>query len=301
MTDKVTILLATYNGGLYIQEQIDSLKSQTYSNFQVLISDDGSNDSTVDIINSNLDDTRFKLLSIQRKGGVVNNFNFLLESSTDSEYIMLCDQDDYWLDDKIEVMLKKIKMLESESKNLPLLLFSDLTLVDENLKILSNGFYEHISLNPWNNLDLRYISWRSSVYGCSVIFNSNLVKLYNEFELKNCSPMHDHLLALLAVRHGALHYLDKSFTFYRQHDNNVVGGKKNTLLSKLIRFRVLFSKVSTFSKSILIINKLDQSSNSKKAKFIFNNVIPFFRESPIFTTFFILSLFLNGVDDESSS
>ncbi|WP_282111043.1 glycosyltransferase family 2 protein [Shewanella algicola] len=301
MIDKVTILLATYNGELFIQDQIDSLKKQTYSNFQVFISDDGSTDNTLKIINSNLDDSRFKLLCNQRKGGVVNNFNFLLNCSIDTEYIMLCDQDDFWLNNKIEIMLNEFKLIESESYNVPLLLFSDLTLVDQKLKKISSSFYKHLNFNPENNIDLRYISWRSTVYGCSVIFNLKLVNVYNEFKLKKFSPMHDHLLALLAARHGRIHFLDKSFTYYRQHSNNVVGGSKKSLLSKLKRFKSLYNKVDVYCKSIISINELNQLSLLKKVNFISYNVLPFFRESPVFTSFFIFLFFLNGAENESSS
>lgn len=97
----VTILMATYNGHKYIQEQIDSILKQTHQNFELIIQDDCSTDSTLDIVNRYAKkDDRIKVYCNEKNLGYTNNFMALLEKAQ-GEYIFLSDQDDVWLEDKI--------------------------------------------------------------------------------------------------------------------------------------------------------------------------------------------------------
>ena len=112
MDSKIEILMATYNGEKYIREQIDSIISQTYSNWTLLIRDDVSKDDTVKIIKEyEKKDKRIKLLE-DNKGnlGFVKNFEELLKNSSE-DFIMFSDQDDYWLEDKIEKYINELKKI----------------------------------------------------------------------------------------------------------------------------------------------------------------------------------------------
>ena len=126
--EKVDILLATYNGEKYIREQIDSILNQTYKEFRLLISDDGSTDGTRDILNEyKAKDDRIEIFMQEENLGVVKNFEFLLKK-VEAKYYMFSDQDDIWKDEKIEKSLKKIE----EGFDL---VYSDLEVVDENLNV----------------------------------------------------------------------------------------------------------------------------------------------------------------------
>ena len=102
----IDILLATYNGAAYIREQIDSILQQTVADWHLLVHDDGSTDGTVDIVREYVQtDKRIRLVEDgERHLGVAKNFLHLLKYST-AEYAMFCDQDDIWIDNKVEVML----------------------------------------------------------------------------------------------------------------------------------------------------------------------------------------------------
>jgi rhamnosyltransferase len=106
--EKIDILLATYNGEKYVREQIESILHQTYTNFNLLISDDVSKDSTVSILKEyEQKDSRVKVFVQEKNLGYIRNFEFLLKQVT-SNYYMLSDQDDFWLPEKVEKSYKKI-------------------------------------------------------------------------------------------------------------------------------------------------------------------------------------------------
>ena len=226
--DKVDIVLATYNGEKYLVQQLDSIIAQTHNNWRLLISDDGSTDDTLAVIKKYSEtDQRIVLVNKDRQGGVVHNFIKALEY-VDADYIMFCDQDDYWMPEKIMHLMVTI---DNETKligNIPVLVFSDLIIVDENLNILDESFYESTGLNPLNNLDSCFLLWRSTVYGCSVMFNRALYNIAYPFSPE--VTMHDQWFALIASISGRIVYTDKRLVYYRQHENNIVGAKRKNFM-----------------------------------------------------------------------
>ncbi|MGL5030539.1 MAG: glycosyltransferase family 2 protein [Aeromonas sp.] len=280
---KIDIALASYNGSKYIEAQLESILNQSHTNLSLIISDDGSTDNTVDIIlEVSKKDSRVKLVNKSRVGGVVNNFNCCL-SFCDANYIMLSDQDDIWLPDKIENMLFLLLKEEREIGNdSPMLCYSDLKLVDSELNLLAESFYKANNLNPFLNQDLRYLTWRSSIYGCTCIFNQACLKQALPFPAG--IPMHDHWLGLVALNNGKLSYHDVPTILYRQHSNNVVGGDgfNSTIWSKLKKIKKLFKSVenSCYGSSIMQANI---AYKKKRFKFIIYNVLPFFYEKPLYS------------------
>ena len=114
----VDIAMATYNGEAYIEEQLCSILNQTHTDWTLYISDDGSTDSTTSIIEKYLiSDARIKLINRVKQGGVVRNFNKALEATT-ADYIMLSDQDDFWYENKIELLLNKKSEVEKNPHHL---------------------------------------------------------------------------------------------------------------------------------------------------------------------------------------
>jgi len=221
---EIDILLATYNGEKYLAEQLDSLFSQTNQNFNVLIRDDSSNDKTLDIIKEyqNKYQSRIKFIEDNSENlGSSKSFMKLLEYS-DSEYIMFCDQDDIWLPDKIETSFKKIKNLENNyTDNTPLLVFTDLKVVDKNLQILKNSFWNYQKLIPELSKDWKKLLAQNVVTGCTMIINKKAKDVCLPFEL----PMmiHDQWIAVNIAKYGKVDYLNEQTILYRQHDSNVAG------------------------------------------------------------------------------
>lgn len=119
---KVVILMSTYNGEKYIEEQLESLLNQTYSDIKIFIRDDGSKDRTKEIIKQFLQKSKNIFLIEGENIGFINSFFELLNISDTADYYAYCDQDDVWMEDKIE---RAVKFLEKSDSNKPVLYFSN--------------------------------------------------------------------------------------------------------------------------------------------------------------------------------
>ena len=216
----VEICLATYNGEKYISEFYNSLVMQTHSNWKLLIRDDGSTDNTLTILeNIERADSRVKILNGKNGNvGVIKNFELVLRESS-AEVIMLADQDDVWLKNKIEKSLALLALnLESEH---PKLVFTDLEIVDSALCILEKSFIKSKKLAPLTSLELSNLIVQNVAPGCTMMFNRALIKLALPFP--DNIAMHDWWLLLVALVTGEVSYLNQATILYRQHDNNVLG------------------------------------------------------------------------------
>ena len=130
---RIQILLAVFSGAQYLEEQIESLRAQTYSVWELLISDDGSSDGSLEIIDyyCNLDSRIYLVLDGIVAGSAKRNF-FNLLGLAKADYVMFCDQDDVWDENKIEVTLNRMREVESRNSGMPILVSTDLRVVDQN-------------------------------------------------------------------------------------------------------------------------------------------------------------------------
>lgn len=227
MTDKVAILLATYNGETYIREQIDSLLRQSYTEWALFIHDDGSTDRTPEIIR---DYERtypdcIHVLPGKPCGGAKENFFYIMRQVT-APYVMFCDQDDVWLPEKIEETLSQMKTLEAQSgTGIPALVFSDLSVVDGNLNLIADRMSVYQKLDP-DRVRPENLMIQNVITGCTVMANRALVELALKVENTNDVIMHDWWFALVASVFGRISYVDKPLILYRQHGTNSIGAKK---------------------------------------------------------------------------
>lgn len=230
---RIAVLLSTYNGSSYIEEQLESLQTQSYSDFKVYIRDDGSKDDTVEKIASfcNKDD-RFTFLEDNVNLGCAGSFLKLLRSVIADVY-MFCDQDDVWLNNKIERVYNHFSMFNDG----PSLYHSDLKVVDENLDTLHDSFMSYQNMSADNSMNKKNIFIQNFVVGCTSAINNELaLKVLNVNINPNCIAMHDWWIALTARTFGDI-YFDKERTIlYRQHSKNVLGAKPNTLTRYLNSF-----------------------------------------------------------------
>lgn len=223
MNEKVAILLSTYNGEKYLDDQIQSIIDQSYKNWVLYIRDDGSKDNTVGIIKRYAEKYSNIIFFNEdniKNVGVVRSFLDLLKN-TNADCYMFSDQDDVWLKDKIKDSISLLRKKEPG----PVCIFTDVEIVDNNLKAIRrmNGN------NIWTDFIL--LLFTNCVTGCTMLFNSELKKLIKFDELDyNKIFMHDWWIGLIASAFGNLAYLNKATMQYRQHGDNVVGSnKKNTL------------------------------------------------------------------------
>ena len=241
MSEKVDILLPTYNGEKYLKEQIDSILNQTYKDIRLIISDDGSKDTTIQILKEYEEkDNRIKLYIQPQNLGVVKNIEFLLKQ-VDNQYYMLSDQDDVWLPEKIEKALEKIKQEKAD------LVFGDLEIVNQKLETMYPSFGDFMLLNKkinkYINSDrLNYLY--NCVTGCTKLAKKETIEKILPLPQKSKYLIHDHWIGLIASLNGKVVYISEKYIKYRQHENNQVGTDKISHgFEKLEQVRELFINV----------------------------------------------------------
>lgn len=221
----VAILLATYNGYNFLEEQIQSILKQNNSEWQLFIHDDGSTDGSREIIAeycSQYPDRIHEILG-ETTGCARNNFFYMLEQ-VEADYYMFCDQDDVWMPYKVETLYKRMRRLElnNTGNTIPLLVFSDLMVVGNNLELIAESLADYQSLDCKNVSFARLLA-QNVITGCSMIINRDL---RNRMILpcnRNRIIMHDWWAGLIAARFGTVRFVNRALVMYRQHDTNSVG------------------------------------------------------------------------------
>lgn len=218
--------MTTFNGEKYLSEQIESIVSQTFENWTLLIRDDGSIDDTLSIIKKYLAlDKRLELLIDDKgsSGSAANNFNLLcLEAlKRGYDYYFFSDQDDVWVKDKVNIFLNQMIDFEGDKKPQPVLMYSDLFVVDENNTTIHNSFMDYQSFKNEQKEPLKTLLVQNYVTGCAVLVNQHLLSLACPFPKEII--MHDWWLALCTSAVGKIHYINKPLVSYRQHSSNTVG------------------------------------------------------------------------------
>lgn len=215
----IAICLASYNGEKYIAEQLESIFTQSYQYFKLYIADDRSTDNTVSIIKTFqerfVDRIDFTINDIQL--GVVKNFETLL-SHCEEEYITFSDQDDIWESDKLTLQIKAIMQLEKESVTKACLVHSDLSMMDENAKLIADSYFHFRGYSLNQKKDLGHILGPSGVMGNTLMMNR---------ELRNKSlpfpaglEVHDYWIAIVAELYGKRKTLQQPLVRYRIHNKN---------------------------------------------------------------------------------
>ena len=241
MEETIDILLITYNGEKYIEEQVESILNQTYKNIRLIISDDCSKDKTAEILKKyEKKDNRIKLYIQEKNLGVVKNIEFLLKK-VEAPYYMLADQDDYWLPEKTEKTLEKLKKENAD------LAFGDLEVVDEKLNTIYPSFNDYMLLKRKikkyiNSYKLNYLY--NCVTGCTILAKKETIKQFLPLPTTSKHVLHDHWIALMVSLNGKLAYVPEKYIKYRQHGNNEVGTQKISHgFEKMEQVRELFINV----------------------------------------------------------
>lgn len=219
----ISIALASYNGEKYIKEQIDSIIAQTITDWELIISDDGSKDSTLKIIqNYAQNDSRIKIIENIGEHGCSKNFENALKYCN-GKYIAFCDQDDVWTDDHLEHLMSIIG-----NKSLA---FANAEAVDVKLNSL-NFFWGGkfmITESHISNEVFLHLIFLNFVQGTAILFKRELLDFLPFPEIL----FHDHWAAISAVLKNGIAYSSKSVLKYRQHGNNVCGIMNRSLIYKI--------------------------------------------------------------------
>lgn len=227
----ITILMAVFKGEKYIAEQIESILNQTEKSWKLVIQDDCSTDKTSEIAQKYVEKYPGKVSFVQLitpSGSAGANFLSMLKYA-DTEYMMTCDQDDVWLPDKIEVTLKEMYELEEKfGYDKPLLVHTDLKVVNEELNVISDSMFALQNLNSSRN-HFNNILIQNIVTGCTLMVNQALLAM--ACGVLQQAIMHDWWFALIAAAFGQIGFVNEPTLLYRQHDNNEVGAKNAKSLS----------------------------------------------------------------------
>lgn len=221
----ISVCIATFNGEKYIKEQLLSILPQLDKNDEIIISDDYSVDSTLDIIHG-IHDSRIRIIMNKSTKGYTSNFqNALLHAKGD--YIFLCDQDDVWVDDKVRYCIKQLQSCD--------FIVSDAIVVDEKKNIISNSFFEERK---------NFTSFIGNLYkfgflGCCMAFRKNILYKALPFPENHQYCTHDNWLFLVAKAFYKVNVVSEKLILYRRHISNVsTGGLVNqTSFSFKIAYR----------------------------------------------------------------
>jgi glycosyltransferase involved in cell wall biosynthesis len=232
---RISICIASYNGGLHIYDQVNSIIPQMSADDELIISDNFSTDNTIDIIKYNFSDPRLKIIYCESQGVASNFQNAILNSIND--IICLCDQDDIWLSGRLDSIRKAH-------------LNYDLVVVNGFINHESNiCIYDSISSAPPFMSSL----CKNAILGCSMSFNKNVASVTVPFP--KIIPMHDWWIYLVSILFFKVTLLKKPLFIYRRHSNNVsstLSPSPNTFITKLIfRMAMIFCLTITLPKIIL--------------------------------------------------
>jgi hypothetical protein len=234
--DGVSVALCTFNGALYLKEQLDSLFRQTSRPAELVLSDDDSSDASVSIVteSANAGGMRLIVAPTHARMGVAQNFNLAL-SLCSQHYVALSDQDDVWLPDKLALALAS--MHEGEARygaDHPLLVHTGLTVVSADLSPIGTQVAKSDKLNrtSWEDMPTVLLT-HNVVTGCTVLVNRPLLE--RALPIPREAPLHDWWLALVAANCGHVLYVDRPTIMHRQHGSNAMGMQTATTAASLRR------------------------------------------------------------------
>ncbi len=267
----ISVAMCTYNGEKYIKEQIESILTQSYSNIELIICDDGSKDNTVKVIEDYIKkDNRVKLYINEENLGFLKNFEKAI-SLCSGDFIALSDQDDIWVQDKLEVLKNEITKINS------LLVYSDALLVDNDLKSQNRTLLD--SVDPMKGMNNLYFIYNNSVSGNTLMFKKDLKDKILPFP--KWDSFHDIWIAFVASSFTDVVFCDKSLVKYRQHDNNVTDIKKKKKRKSLAL--KIENKIKSFENTILKLenykNILDKESPSHENLFLISELYKEYKKS----------------------
>jgi glycosyltransferase involved in cell wall biosynthesis len=232
----ISVCIATYNGEMFIHEQISSIMPQLSESDEIIISDDSSTDHTIDIIKS-FNDKRIKVFDKQIFKNPTFNFEFALKQAS-GHIIFLSDQDDVWYHNKVDLMLNSLLTYD--------LVVCDCHIGNGNLKIIKDSHFKwrESRTGIFKNL------YKNSYLGCCMAFNRKI--LNKALPFPKYIPMFDTWIGLIGEVFFKTYFLDKKLMIYRRHDNNVTKVTSDYKSTNNLKIKIL-NRVNFF---IALLNRI---------------------------------------------
>lgn len=230
MRPTVAILMGTYNGEKYLKQQLDSIEVQTLENWRLIVSDDGSTDGTLKLLEeyrARWGAERMEIRQGPRQGFCQNFMSLACAKEIDAEFFAFSDQDDVWLKDKLEVAVSKMNKSPG---------------IDQPFLYCGRTAYVKDDLQPYENSPLfvypktfRNALVQSIAGGNTMVFNKAVKSLLEKANVRN-PVSHDWWVYQLVTGAGGIVFYDPTpFVLYRQHEDALVGGNTSAL-AKVKRF-----------------------------------------------------------------
>ena len=229
----ISVCIATYNGEKYIKEQLESILKQIGSNDEIIISDDGSKDKTLEVVKE-LNDSRIKIYINDGIHGFTHNFENALKKCV-GDIIFLSDQDDIWMENKVKKTIEALNECD--------MAISDCITINEKLEVIQQSRFESFNIKPGfiNHLI------KSRYLGCCIAFNRKVLNAAMPFPERDDLVEHDIWLVAVAYRYFNVKLIKEPLIYYRRHDKNVSNGgfeKGYSLLNKIKRRIYRLKKLS---------------------------------------------------------
>ena len=202
----ISVCIATYNGERYIRQQIESIVCQLNVDDEIIVSDDGSTDGTLDIVKG-IGDKRIKIIEGPGRKSPILNFECALKASK-GDFIFLSDQDDVWKPDKVEICMKWLKTYNC--------VVSDAEVTDNRLKPLYPSLYDIMQVRQgriYNTI------WKNAYTGCCMAFRRDVVEASLPFPKD--IPMHDIWIGNVAAYKYNVIFIPDRLIHFRRHENTI--------------------------------------------------------------------------------
>ena len=281
----ITVVMATYNGAKYMEAQLLSILEQTLLPDEIIVCDDGSCDETISILKKYQDLGHIQLYQNQVNIGVVANFKKAVSLAKEGNDIAFSDQDDIWKSDKLEILSRA--MSEIAWDNHPCLVYSDLELVDQDLKPINPSFWNELNHHHHKHC-FTALLFGNFVTGCTMLINSSMRDYF--LNMPNENILHDVWIAFIGYGLGHVRAISKPLVLYRQHEKNVNykegSVKKTKWQERAKKLQMLFVKNSFMQEELFIAEHFFEqyySSLSEDKRTTIQNFIglkkqPYFRK-----------------------
>ena len=249
----ISVAMASYNGEEYIEKQLKSILNQTRKVDEIVIVDDCSSDGTVDLIHR-LQEKYKEIVLYQNEQNLGYKKNFKKACSLcNGDYIFLCDQDDLWVDEKVEIMMSIM-----ENREDIMALASSFDVINEKdekqevevLKGFSNNNFLRrvVPENALTQITFEELTIQNSFQGCALVITREMSELFQKCFTEEL--FHDWLINLLAASRDGMYYINRVLFHYRIHGDNTIGitppetfsGIEHLVKTNRLHIRTLFAE-----------------------------------------------------------
>jgi len=230
----ISVCMTTYNGEKHIKEQVDSILSQLSENDEIIVSDDGSQDATLSILQL-FNDKRIKIFSHTKKPIAKNIFKFDLTTrnmenalnNANGDFIIMVDQDDIWLDGRVRSAMSSLNYYS--------LVVNDCIVINENKEMIYDSYFKLIAAGKGFFKNFK----KNTYLGCCMAFKKEI--LINALPFPKKPIPHDIWIGMVSEIYGKVYFSNDKKILYRRHGNNLSNSAEisnNNFFFK-IRYRLL--------------------------------------------------------------